>query len=290
MTIDIARLKARRFRDIVHRYGSRDCILYALGIGLGQDPLDAAQLRFTYERELQMLPTMPVVLAYPGFWQREPDTGIDWRGVVHGEQRLTLHGPLPVEGTVVGRLRVDEVVDKGPGRGALLHTTRELFDEKDGRLMCTMQSTAFCRFDGGCSGEAVPAASPVPALEPVPQRAPDRRHTFATLPHAALLYRLNGDDNPLHADPEVARSAGFERPILHGLCTYGVAGHAVVSVACGGDATRLRRLDVRFTAPVFPGETLATELWLEGSHSARLRCRVVERDAVVLDRGYAAWV
>lgn len=289
MAIDIARLKARPFEEVVQRYGARDCILYALGIGLGQDPLDAAQLRFTYERELQVLPTMPVVLAYPGFWQREPDTGIDWHGVVHGEQRLTLHAPLPAQGTVVGRQRVDEVVDKGPGRGALLHTTRELFDQDNGRLLCTMQSTAFCRFDGGCAGVAAPTASPVPPLLPVPERPPDRRNAFATLPQAALIYRLNGDDNPLHADPAVARAAGFERPILHGLCTYGVAGFSVIALACGMDATRLRRLDARFTAPVFPGETLTTELWFEGSNAARLRCRVAERDVTVLDRGYASW-
>lgn len=287
--IDIARLKARPFADVVQGYGPRDCILYALGIGLGQDPLDPAQLRFTYERGLQMLPTMPVVLGYAGFWQREPDTGIDWRGVVHGEQRLTLHGPLPVAGTVVGRLRVDEVVDKGPGRGALLHTTRELFSQETGRLLSTMQSTAFCRFDGGCAGDAAPAASPVPPLLPVPGRPADRHHSFTTLPQAALLYRLNGDDNPLHANPAVARAAGFERPILHGLCTYGVAGYAVISLACGGDATRLRRLDARFTAPVFPGETITTDLWFEGQQAARLRCRVESRGVTVLDRGYASW-
>jgi acyl dehydratase len=289
LAIDIARLKARAFPASVQHYGARECILYALGIGVGQDPLDPAQLRFTYEQGLQMLPTMPVVLAYPGFWQREPDTGIDWRGVVHGEQRLTLHEPLSAQGTVLGRLRVDEVVDKGPGRGALLYTTRELSSPEDGRLLCTMQSTAFCRFDGGCAGHAAPAEAPVPPLLPIPERAPDRCLDFVTLPQAALLYRLNGDDNPLHADPAVARAAGFDRPILHGLCTYGVAGFAVTQVACGGDATRLRRLDVRFTAPVFPGETLTTELWLEGRNAARLRCRVEARDVTVLDRGHASW-
>jgi acyl dehydratase len=289
MAIDIARLKARRFQEVVQRYGPRECILYALGIGLGQDPLDEAQLRFTYERDLQMLPTMPVVLAYPGFWQREPDTGIDWHGIVHGEQRLTVHAPLPVQGTVVGRMRVDEVVDKGAGKGALLYTTRELFDGKDGRLLCTLQSTAFCRFDGGCAGDARPAEAPVPPLQAVPGRAPDRVHAVAIPPQAALLYRLNGDDNPLHADPDVARAAGFERPILHGLCSYGVAGFSVLSQACGMDASRLRRLDVRFTSPVYPGETLTTELWFEGKQAARLRCRVVERDVTVLDRGYASW-
>ena len=289
MAIDIARLKGRRFPDVVQRYGPRECILYALGIGLGQDPLDGDQLRFTYERDLQMLPTMPVVLASPGFWQREPDTGIDWHGIVHGEQRLTVHAPLPVQAAVIGRMHVDEVVDKGPGKGALLYTTRELFDEQGGRLLCTMQSTAFCRLDGGCAGNAVPPEAPVPALQPVPERAPDCVHAVAIPPQAALLYRLNGDDNPLHADPATARAAGFERPILHGLCSYGVAGFAVISQACGVDAARLRRLDMRFTAPVYPGETLTTELWFEGSQAARLRCRVAGRGVTVLDRGYAAW-
>lgn len=289
MAIDIPRLKARLFPEIVKHYDDRDCILYALGIGLGQDPLSEDELQFTYERKLQMLPTMPVVIGYPGFWQREPDTGIDWRGIVHGEQRLTLHEPIAPKGAVVSRMRVDEVVDKGTGKGALLHSTRELYAQEGGRLLCTMQSTAFCRFDGGCAGSEAPAASPVAPLEAVPDRPADARHVFSTLPQAALIYRLNGDDNPLHADPEVARAAGFDKPILHGLCTYGVAGLAVVARACDMDARRLRRLDVRFTSPVYPGETLTTELWFEGENAARLRCRVEARDVTVLDRGYAAW-
>ncbi|MEF7616724.1 MaoC/PaaZ C-terminal domain-containing protein [Aquincola sp. MAHUQ-54] len=289
MAIDYPRLKARPFADVVQHYTARDCILYALGIGLGQDPLDEAQLRFTYERGLQMLPTMPVVIGYGGFWLREPDTGVRWEGVVHGEQRLTIHEPLPTDAVVVGRTRVDEIVDKGPGRGALVYTSREIRRQDDDRLLCTLQSTAFCRFDGGFSGGEPAAKAPVQALRPVPDRRPDRSFRFKTAPNAALIYRLSGDDNPLHADPAVAREAGFERPILHGLCTYGVAGHAVVTMACGGDAQRLRRLDVRFTSPVYPGETLSTELWFNGDHEAQLRCRVVERDVVVLDHGLAAW-
>ena len=171
----------------------------------------------------------------------------------------------------------------------MLYTTRELFDEKNGRLLCTMHSTAFCRFDGGCAGSAVPAKAPVLELQSVPARAPDCVHAFAIPPQAALLYRLNGDDNPLHVDPVIARAAGFGRPILHGLCSYGVAGYSVIAQACCMDAARLRQLDMRFTAPVYPGETLSTELWFEGSQAARLRCRVTGRDVTVLDRGYAAW-
>jgi acyl dehydratase len=294
MAIDIARLLARRFNDVRQSYGAKDCILYALGLGLGQDPLDESQLRFTYEQGLEALPTMAVVLGYPGFWQRDPSTGIDWTGIVHGEQRLRLHRPLATTGEVVSRLRVDAVIDKGEGKGALVHSSRELRTQDGEALLCTIQATSFCRFDGGC-GQGEPAmASSVEPLKAVPERKADAVHRWKTMPQAAQIYRLCGDDNPLHVSPKVAREAGFDRPILHGLCTYGIAGLAVVALCNGGDPSRLRQLDARFTSPVYPGETIVTELWMEGFHEgerhARVRCSVMEREVVVLDRGYAAWL
>jgi acyl dehydratase len=268
VAINREHLKAMSFPDITQAYGVKECMFYALSVGLGQDPLDPWQLGYVHEPQLKVLPTMSVVLASPGFWQQKPETGINWKGIVHGEQRLMLHEPLPVQATVLGRLTVDEVVDKGDGRGALLHSSRKLFEKDTGKPLCTMQSTAFCRFDGGFSSGASSVQSPVTPLEPVPDLPPDYQFTVKTQPSAALLYRLNGDFNPLHSDPQVAKASGFDRPILHGLCTYAIAAYSVMALTANSKAD-LRQLDVRFTSPVYPGETLITELWLDGIFRAR---------------------
>ena len=283
MTIDYAKLKAWPFPELEHKVTSRDTILYALGLGLGADPLDENQLRFVYEDGLKALPSMVAVLAYPGFWLKNPESGIDWKQVLHGEQGLVVHRPLPAEGTVIGRTSITEIIDKGPGKGALLYSRRDVFDQASGELLCTVSGTTFCRGDGGFGGPK----GPTPAPHAMPERAPDLDCELRTLPQAALIYRLSGDYNPLHADPAVARTAGFPRPILHGLCTYGVAGHALLKLVCDYDPVRLKRLDVRFTAPVFPGETLKTEVWREGKGLFSFRCRAVERDVVVLNNGLA---
>ncbi|MCC7275135.1 MAG: MaoC family dehydratase N-terminal domain-containing protein [Alphaproteobacteria bacterium] len=282
MAIDYDRLMARRFPERRHSYTKKDTILYALGIGLGGDPVDPGELRFVYEDGLAAFPTMAGVLGYPGFWMREPDSGIDWVRVVHGEQGLTLHGPVPAEGTVVGRTRITHVIDKGKDRGALVIAERTVTDEAGGRLVATIRHTTFCRADGGFGGPTVEA--PVPHR--LPEGAPQAHCDIATLPQAALIYRLSGDDNPLHADPEVARQAGFARPILHGLATYGVAAHAVMKTFCAMDPARLKSFDVRFSAPVYPGETVRTEMWRAGD-VVSFRARVVERAAVVLNNGKA---
>ena len=281
MAIEYDKLKNWPFREIAHQYAAKDCILYALGLGLGADPLDRQQLRFVYEDGLQILPTMPVVLASPGFWLRNPGTGVEWKTVLHGEQGLTIHRPLPASGTVVATTRIEEIVDKGPGRGALIYSRRDLRDQHSGALLCSLTSTSFCRSEGGFGGPSSPTRTP----HELPQCNFDASCDLPTLPQAALIYRLSGDYNPLHADPDVAAAAGFRQPILHGLCTYGVAGHALLKTLCGYDATRLRRMDVRFSAPVYPGETIRTEIWREGSGRASFRARVLERDAVVLNNG-----
>ncbi len=286
MTIDYQKLRQHSFADIVHDYTQKDCMLYALGTGLGHDPMDAEQLKFVYEGApggLQMLPSMHVVLATPGFWAKEPWTGIDWKGILHGEQRLTIHRPLPADGSVVGKLVIEDIIDKGPGKGALMYSRRDLFDRASGELISSIGSTSFCRNDGGFGGPAGPTRDP----HAVPERAPDLHVDLPTLPQAALIYRLSGDYNPLHADPAVAETARFPRPILHGLCTYGVACHALLKGVLAYDASRLRQLDVRFTSPVYPGETIRTEIWREGDGQASFRCRVIERDVVVLSNGLA---
>jgi len=282
MTIDYDKLLNRRFPVVEHRYTRRDTMLYALGVGLGMDPMEREPLRFVYEAELEVLPTMAAVLAIPGFWVREPDTGVDWVRVVHGEQDMVVHRPLAPEGTIKAQTRVTGIVDKGPGKGALIYSEREGVDAASGETLFTVRQTTFARGDGGFGGPDGPVRPP----HEMPTRPPDEHCDLPTLPQAALIYRLSGDYNPLHADPDVAAQAGYPRPILHGLCTLGVAGHALLKSCCGFDPARLRSMQVRFTAPVFPGETIRTEIWRDGG-VVSYRARVLERDAVVLNNGWA---
>lgn len=283
MAIDYQKLKNWHFPEIEHSYRAQDTILYALGLGFGADPMDRNQLQFVYEESLQALPTMAVVLGSRGSVTRDPASGIDWKQVLHGEQGLTIHQPLPATGTVIGRGFIDEIVDKGAGKGALLYSRRELRDKETGALLATLTSTSFCRGDGGFGGPSGPTR-PVHRL---PERAPDLVADIPTLPQAALIYRLSGDYNPLHADPEVAKVAGFDRPILHGLCSFGVAGHALLRMLCDYDPRRLKRMDVRFSSPVFPGETIRTEIWREEAGRIGFRCRVLGRDVVAINNGLA---
>ncbi len=282
MPIDYDKIKNWPFPDIEQTYTEKDSILYALGVGYGHDPMDEAQLQFVYEQGLQAVPTMPVVLANPGFWLKNPATGIDWVKIVHGEQALHIHQPIPAAGTVTGSMRIKAIVDKGRDKGALLIQERSIVDKASGALLATLEHTTFCRGDGGFGkGDAAPP--PPPAL---PEGEADASCDLPTLPQSALIYRLCADRNPLHADPAVAKAAGFPRPILHGLCSYGVAGHAILKTWCGYDPAKLTGLSLRFSAPVFPGETIRTEMWDRGS-SILFRSRVLERNVVVLNNGVA---
>ncbi|SEK16247.1 MULTISPECIES: MaoC/PaaZ C-terminal domain-containing protein [unclassified Variovorax] len=288
--IDPARLKAWAFADISHSYTADDSMRYALALGLGRDPTDAAQLKFVDDTATGMplaLPTLAVVLGFPGSWMQDPATGIDFAQIVHGEEKVVWHRPLPAAGTVVARHRVTRIVDKGPGRGATVTYDKELFDAASGQALATVTHTTFARGNGGFATEAAPGDAAPEAPAPVPQRAPDIVVDIPTLPQQALLYRLCADRNPLHSDPGTARAAGFERPILHGLCTWGMAGHAVLAHACGNEPARLRSLFARFSAPVFPGETLRIEMHREGPHDLHFRARVPARDRTVLDHGHA---
>jgi acyl dehydratase len=286
MPIDVAKLKAWPFAPVEHRYSERDTILYALGVGLGHDPLDRHELRFVYEPGLQALPTFALVMGYPGFWAKDPATGIDWVRLLHGEQSLELHAPLPAAGQVIGRTRVTALVDKGAGKGALLYSERKISDAASGALLATSRSVSFMRGDGGfaAAGQASDAAPP--ARSATPDTPPDHVCELKTRPESALIYRLSGDYNPVHADPEVAHAAGFERPILHGLCSFGVTGHALLRTLCGWDVSRLKEIGARFSSPVFPGETLRVEMWQRGE-AVQFRTRAVDRDVVVLSHGSA---
>lgn len=284
MPLDYATLKAWQFPDVVQRYAVKDTMLYALGIGLGEEPDDLRQLHYVYEDGLAAFPTMSVVLGYPGFWMRDPKAGIDWVRLVHGEQRLRIHRPLPPEGEVVGRSRVTHVIDKGADKGAIVVVERTV-SMPDGTLLATLTQSTFCRGDGGFGeGDASP-----PALAATPSRAADGVSTLQVSPRAALIYRLSADPNPLHVDPAVAQAAGYPRPILHGLASFGMAAHAIVRERCDYDASRLRQLHARFSSPVFPGETLVFDLWDDGPGIVRFRARVAERDVVALSHGTAAF-
>ncbi len=282
MPIDPQHLLSLPSRVTRHRYAERDCMLYALGVGAGRRS-DARDLRFVYEDGLQALPTMAVVLGYPGFWQKEPQYGIDWRRVLHAEQSCTFHAPLPVSDEVISEMSIDAIVDKGAGRGCLLRATRRIRRASNDALLATVRQMSFLRGDGGCGsfGEALMAP------HRLPERPADEVLTEEVRPEQALVYRLSGDYNPLHADPAVAAVANFPAPILHGLCTYAIAGRAVLAWACENDPMAMRGLHCRFTAPVLPGDVLQVDLWRDAEDAVAFRVRVPQRDRVVLDGGRA---
>jgi len=281
MALNPEQLFAARIPEVEHRHGWRDCVLYALGIGIGLDPLEEADLPFVDETRLKVHPAMANVLGYPGFWQQDPAFGLDSTKVVHGEQAMRLHRPLPPEARVRGVSRIVDLVDKGEGRGALVFVERQITDADSGELLATVNQTVFARADGGFNGRA----RTLPAPHAVPDRQPDTVVQAPTSPQAALIYRLSGDINPLHSKPAVARAAGFDKPILHGLATFGITCHALMKALCNSDPARVRAMSGRFSAPVFPGDTLSVEIWREPA-GATFRATVADRGAVVVNNGY----
>lgn len=290
MPIDYSALRNRPFPPIAQTYEPKDCILYALGVGIGMDAQDEGGLAFTWEKGIQeqglkALPTMAVVLGYPGFWLREPDTGLDWKAVLHTHQEIILHRPLATSGTVIGQTRIEEIHDRGVkdgvNKGALLHTCRDITDAQTGEAIATVRLTELCRGEGGFGG---PPPPPVPR-HAAPSGPPDETRTLPVSQQAPLIYRLSGDDNALHVDPQTARAVGFDRPILHGLSTFGMAGRAVLRFFCADEPAHLKALRVRFTAPVLPGDTLRVEMWRDGPGRGRFRAFVARDDLLVLDDG-----
>lgn len=287
--INYQHLRHWRFADVEHTYSVDDTMRYALALGCGQDPTDERQLQFVNDTSPGLplaLPTFAVVLGYPGSWMADPETGIDFSQIVHGQESIVLHRPLPAAGTVLARHRVVRIVDKGPGRGATITYDKDLFDQSNGAHLATVTHTTFARGDGGFSAVDGVSDAPLPPPPLLPHREPDQRLDMTTLPQQALMYRLCADRNPLHSTPSVARAAGFERPILHGLCTFGIAGRALLAAWCDHDPSRLKSLAARFTAPVLPGDTLSVEMYRE-SDAVLFRVRVTGRDKTVLDGGRA---
>ena len=282
MAIDPEKLLNREFGSVRETYTEKDCILYALGVGMGLDPLDEECLRFVYEDNLKTLPSQSVIMAHPGFWAKDEDTDIDWVKVLHAGQEVIFHSPIPTSGTVEATTRITEVTDKGDKIGALINSERVVRDVETGKDICTLITTILARGNGGF-GEQRKASSTKP--DAIPTTEPDQICDLPTLPQQALIYRLSGDFNPLHASPSIARSAGFKAPILHGLCTFGVMTHALVKTCCDYDPGRFLRMRLRFSAPVYPGETIRTEIWKDGNEIA-FRCKSIEQNKIVINNGY----
>lgn len=282
MPLNVQFLRAWQSEE-VQSYDERDSIIYALGSGAGSEPDD---LQYVYEKQLRTLPTMALTLAAgKGRWFWDTRSGVELSQVIHGEQALEIHRSLPPSGEVVARTKIDAIIDKGAGRDALVVQSRTLRDSKTNTLMATGRATLIVRGAGGFGGGNNLSTTELP----IPEHGCDLRVVLETRKDQAVLYRLSGDMNPLHIDPAAARLSGFDRPVLHGLCTYAVAGRAIVRSVCEGDPGRLRFLSTRFVAPVFPGETLEVEIWRAGAGSAVFRARAQERDVIVLGHGLARY-
>jgi acyl dehydratase len=283
MPLDYDRLMRMPAESVTQAYTKRDTILYALGLGVGAaDPFDRNELKYVYERNLVALPTQAVVLGASVMRLSDPKFGVNYTMLLHGEQSLRIHKTLPPDGTIVSESKIDEIYDKGAAKGAVMYFTRKLFDKDSGDLLVTMGSVVFLRGDGGFGGKSDGA----PKLRPVPaDRAADLQVPVHTTLNQALIYRLSGDYNPLHIDPDVAGQAGFDRPILHGLAAYGMVGRALIKVLCNDEPQRMKRLDVRFTSPVFPGEPLHVDVWKIGAGDAAFKLVATQRGVVVEDFG-----
>jgi len=280
-TLDIERLRRYKVPDAHDLYDPRDTILYALGTGAGLCG-ETGELDLVFERNLAALPTMAFVLGTPGFWLMDPATGIDWPRVLHGEQSLVLYRPLEAQGEIIGTTRIAEIADKGAGGPALVRACRTLTDVS-GRKVAELSEVWVLRGAGGFGGERDLPGTVAAAM---PDTAPQFSLDLPTSPQQALLYRLSGDRNPLHAEPETARLGGFERPILHGLATLGLIARALVRLHCAGNPARLTAMSARFTAPVYPGESVQTQSWLDGDEIL-FRAIVPQRGSVVVDGGRA---
>lgn len=276
-----SRLESYRFPEVEQSYGTKDCVLYALGIGFGENPTHRAELPFVFEEpRLKVVPSMAAILASPGFWARDPEARVDWRQFLHAEQEVILHRPLPAEARVHAKTKLARIIDKGADKGALIYLERVIRDERGD--LATVRVVNFARGNGGFGGDTGP--QPPPHI--IPDGPPETTFETHIDPRAALFYRLSGDPNPLHVDPDMAAAAGFERPILHGLCSFGIATRAILASYCDYDPCRLRSIKLRFSKPVYPGETMRVEMWRTGQVIS-FRARVADRGVVTLDHGRA---
>ena len=279
--LNTEKLFAYKVPQAEDEYDPRDAILYALGVGAGLcTEIDEASL--LYERDLQVLPTMALVLGTPGFWPMDPSAGLDWQSVLQGEQRLKIHEPLDPFGTMIGDTSITDIADKGFGKSALVRAEKQL-RTPSGLLVAEASEVWIIRGSGGFGGKSDLPGDPLP---PTPVRDPDFEVMLPTSRVQAATYRLSGDRNPLHIDQDIALNAGFERPILHGLSTMGLVARAIIHACSGGIAQNLREIGLRFTAPVYPGDMIRTHIWQEGD-TVHFRADAIERGTRVIDQGLA---
>lgn len=290
--MNLAYVSGLRFAPTDQDYEWRDSLLYALSLGFGRDPLDLDELPYVYEgmagRPQQVVPSMAVILGWQPFWHDDPAAAIDWKRIVHGEQHLQLHAPLPAASRVRTEHRLVRVQDKGAGRGALLQVDTELFERERGTHLASLHSLQFLRGDGGCGdwGDARAAAPTLPAI--ASDTEPLTTVDLPTPPYAALLYRIASRDwMPIHADPAIAREAGFEGPISHGLNNFGIACRALLKTPELERPERLASLAARFVAPGLPGDTVRVEIYRRDAHTLQFRATAMERGVRLLDRGLA---
>ena len=276
MPIDLSAV-GKEMSPSTFEYTEQDVMLYALGVGATTDELD-----FVYEKQLKVLPTYAVIPGMSAMrGMMEVLKGVNPAMMVHGEQRIELRGPIPTSGKLTGKGRIAAIYDKGSG--ALLVVDSETSDES-GNVLFTNSFGAFVRGEGGFGGERGPSAS---SKNVPPERAPDHTVEYKTLPQQGAIYRLSGDRNPLHIEPEFAKMAGFDQPILHGLCTFGHVGRAVLHACCDGDPARLKDFEVRFSGVVFPGETIVTDIWQESSSRVIIQARTAERGEIMISNAAA---
>lgn len=273
MPIDLSYV-GKTLDSVTYTYTERDVMLYALGVGCGREDLP-----FVYEKDLRVLPTFAVIASFPAMMNLGGALRVNPAMVLHGEQAIDLRAAIPTRGTLTTTPTITAVYDKGKGAVVVVET-----DTVDGAGTLLFRNTAsiFIRGEGGFGGDRGPSG----ARNVPPDRTPDRSIAYTTLPQQALIYRLSGDMNPLHADPDFAKLGGFDVPILHGLCTFGHAGRAVLAAWCDNDPARLRSVEVRFAGVVFPGETITTDMWEVASGEIVLTART-ERGGTVLSAAAA---
>lgn len=278
MPIPLEALMAQRQDNVPYAYTERGTMLYALATGMARDPLDETELDYVYERRgtLRAMPSQAVTVARHNLIF---ECGLEVEKMLHGEQVLTLHRPLPPAAEIVADHKVLNVFDKGPAKGILIETDSRV-RLKDGTPLFDLYNLYFARGDGGMGSSAGKQRPP----HEMPQRQPDLVRLTETEPRQALVYRLTGDSNVIHGDPQIARAMGFKRPILHGSCTLAIACREVLAGVCDYDNTRMRSFGTRFTSVVYPGERIETDIWVDGDQLS-FRCRVPERNTVVLDHG-----
>ena len=277
MTINYDEIMNLTSENVEISYSDKDSILYSLGIGLGNDPMNLNELKYVYENSQSVLPSMATNFQYHSPLLLK--TNINFIMVVHGEQRLSITNALPVSGDFIANAKVIGCYDKGPARGAIIEVETTVTNKKNNEEICKLVSTTFARGDGGFGGPDSPKKEIF-----IPDGEPDYVSEVSTKPDQALIFRLSGDYNPLHSDPNFAKAAGFEKPILHGMCTYGIACRSLVDEICENDASKLKRFDCRFSSPVYPGETIITEMWKKDK-MIYFNSKVKERDKLVLKNG-----